>query len=440
MTDKEAKIRTWEIIDSSRHELVSFLGEYIRHKSINPEREIASVEDGETTTCQKWLFDALRSLGSFQDVVFWEVPSGEINIAAQLSTNEPEDHNSILFNGHSDVVPVTAAEYATWRGGDPWSGDVFGGAVYGRGACDMKGANASVIWAAHCLTRAGFIPKGQVTLTFTIGEESGNAAIGPYSVRERGYKGDIIIVAEPTNLNVCPAAVGWFFFRVDASGKASHAASRGASIYPSTDPTPPGVNAIEALLPAIERLRSLERNWGLYEKHPLMRPGNAAMNIVKISGGDEQATTPTSCHAVWAVVVGPGRSCFEVRDEIARVLEGQNLVDSWLQKSPLLMTSPYLQGYFDPVNTSLDNPACGLMLASLREAGVQSAELACMPTPSDANFFAENGQPVIVCGPGNLLGNGVHGLDEHLEIDALIKAAKAYASFIVDYAEIRRAH
>jgi hypothetical protein len=29
---------------------------------------------------------------------------------------------------------------------------------------------------------------------------------------------------------------------------------------------------------------------------------------------------------------------------------------------------------------------------------------------------------------------------DHLEIDALIKAAKAYASFIVDYAGTRRAH
>jgi acetylornithine deacetylase len=105
-------------------------------------------------------------------------------------------------------------------------------------------------------------------LTFTIGEESGNAAIGPYDIRGRGYPSDSIVVTEPTNLNVCPAAVGWFFFRVDASGKASHAASRGVSIYPSTEPEPPGVNAIEALLPVIHRLRELERNWGLYDKHP----------------------------------------------------------------------------------------------------------------------------------------------------------------------------
>jgi acetylornithine deacetylase len=240
-------------------------------------------------------------------------------------------------------------------------------------------------------------------------------------------------VTEPTGMNVCPAAVGWFFFRVDAVGKASHAASRGASIYPSTELVPPGVNAIETLLPVIERLRELERDWGIYEKHPLMLPGNAAMNIVNISGGGDQATTPTSCYAVWAVVVSPARRCAEIRDQIIRVLETANSTNSWLRQNPIKMTSPYLQGYFESVNTPVSNLACGSMLEAVRAAGNSSAQLACMPTPSDANFFGEDGQPVIVCGPGSLLGNGVHGLDEHIEIDSLIGAAKAYASFMIDY-------
>ena len=76
------------------------------------------------------------------------------------------------------------------------------------------------------------------------------------------------------------------------------------------------------------------------------------------------------------------------------------------------------------------------MLEAVRSAGLPSAGFACMPTPSDANFFAEDGQPVIICGPGNLFGNGVHGLNEHIEIDFLLKAAKAYAAFIIDYCSI----
>jgi len=305
MSNNDIKNRTFAIIESSRGDLIGFLRSYIQHRSINPEREIPEVERGETLSCQKWLLQVLQSFDCFETVRSWDVSSGELNIAAQLPADQPGEYRSALFNGHSDVVPVTAAEYKAWQGGDPWSGDEYQGALYGRGACDMKGANAALIWAARCLHEAGFVAKGRVTLTFTIGEESGNAALGPYSIRNQGYSADIVVVTEPTSLNVCPAAVGWFFFRVDVTGKASHAASRSACIYPSTSAEPPGVNAIEALLPIIKGLRRLERDWSVYEKHPLMQPGNAAMSIVEICGGAEQATTPTSCHGVWAVVVSP---------------------------------------------------------------------------------------------------------------------------------------
>jgi formylaminopyrimidine deformylase len=165
MTNDEIKARTFELIDSRREEIISFLGDYIRHRSINPEREIPEVERGETTACQQWLFEALKSLNCFETVTSWRVSSGEMNVAATLPATEPKAYRSVLFNGHSDIVPVTAEEYKAWRGGNPWSGEVLQGAVYGRGACDMKGANASVVWAARCLSEAGFRPKGQVTLT-----------------------------------------------------------------------------------------------------------------------------------------------------------------------------------------------------------------------------------------------------------------------------------
>ncbi len=148
------------------------------------------------------------------------------------------------------------------------------------------------------------------------------------------------------------------------------------------------------------------------------------MNIVKLCGGAEQATTPTSCHAVWAVVVSPNRRCADIRDQIARVIENENNTNTWLRQNPAQMTSPYLQGYFDPVNTPLNHPACASMLEAVRATGLEAVEFSCMPTPSDANFFAEHGQPVIICGPGNLLGNGVHGLNEHIEIDSLLRPRK----------------
>ena len=59
---------------------------------------------------------------------------GEIeNIFARLGTGGPH----ICFAGHTDVVPVGAAN---WRR-DPFGGEVRDGVLYGRGACDMKGGD-----------------------------------------------------------------------------------------------------------------------------------------------------------------------------------------------------------------------------------------------------------------------------------------------------------
>jgi hypothetical protein len=54
--------------------------------------------------------------------------------------------------------------------------------------------------------------------TYSIGEETGEAEIGPLSVLARGYRALLIVNGEPTNLRVAPATMGWFFFRFTVEG------------------------------------------------------------------------------------------------------------------------------------------------------------------------------------------------------------------------------
>lgn len=429
---EDVKQRVFAEIESQRDKFIDFLSKYIQHKSINPERALG-IEPGDTEDCQLWLHNEVEKLKCFESVDIWEAAPHEYNIAAVLPSKEPELYHSVLFNGHSDVVPVTSNEYKLWIDGTPWSGNVYDDSVYGRGACDMKGANVSLIWAAYCLMNAGFLPRGRATFTFTIGEESGNAEKGPLSVINRGYSADIIIVAEATELKVCPSAVGWFFFRIDVKGEAAHAANRVTSIYPTPQGHPTGINAIELIMEIINRLRGLEKQWGLYEKHPLMRPGNMAMNPVEISGGGPQATTPDKAYAVWAVIINPNRRCADVQEEIERVVNSAIVGNRWMQMNPPKLTFPYLQGYYEPINVPVDHPAVQTLIESVQLIEKSSNFLCCMPTPSDANFFFEAGNPTIICGPGNLLGSGVHGLNEKIEIESLVSAAKIYASFIIDW-------
>ncbi len=119
---------------------------------------------------------------------------GTPNLFARRGTAEPH----FCFAGHTDVVPPGAAAWSA----DPFGGDVRDGAVYGRGACDMKGAIAAFLAAAAEPSGAG-----SVSLLIT-GDEEGPASGGTVRVLEwmaqQGHVPDFCLVGEPTN----PARLG----------------------------------------------------------------------------------------------------------------------------------------------------------------------------------------------------------------------------------------
>src|SRR3546814_5296891 len=75
----------------------------------------------------------------------------------------------LCYAGHTDVVPIGDA--AAWSV-DPFAGEIRDGALYGRGAVDMKGAIAAFV-AAVSEHLAGGRPHGSISLLIT-GDEEGD--------------------------------------------------------------------------------------------------------------------------------------------------------------------------------------------------------------------------------------------------------------------------
>ncbi len=140
---------------------------------------------------QDVLMARLRALGfSITELRFGEIR----NFFARIGAGAPH----FCFAGHTDVVPV----------GGPWSHDPFGGTVvegllYGRGACDMKGAIAAFAAAVAQHGR----PNGSISFLIT-GDEEGPAVDGTVKVlewmRANGQIPDFCLVGEPT----CPVRLG----------------------------------------------------------------------------------------------------------------------------------------------------------------------------------------------------------------------------------------
>jgi succinyl-diaminopimelate desuccinylase len=118
-----------------------------------------------------------------------EAPDGPVeNLFATRGAGAPH----FAFAGHLDVVPP----------GDGWASDPFtpeirGGLLHGRGAVDMKGGIAAFV--AAC---ADADHEGTLSLIIT-GDEEGPATHGTPAIMEwmaaRGIRPDMILIGEPTS-------------------------------------------------------------------------------------------------------------------------------------------------------------------------------------------------------------------------------------------------
>ena len=150
---------------------------------------------------------ALEPLGFECHVLTFSEPGADdvTNLYARLGTAAP----NFCFAGHTDVVPTGDTE--NWQR-DPFSGDIVDGALFGRGAADMKSAIAAFICAVASFRTSHGDPAnwprpGSISLLIT-GDEEGPAINGTRKVLDwlaaRNETIDACVVGEPTN----PAELG----------------------------------------------------------------------------------------------------------------------------------------------------------------------------------------------------------------------------------------
>ena len=169
---------------------VAFAAELIRCPSVTPED--AGALDVLQTALEKLGFACTR-------LPFEEDGTAPVdNLYARLGTQGPH----LCFAGHTDVVPVGAAD--DWQV-DPFAGEIRDQALWGRGAADMKGSIAAFVAAIAAHLDAHGAPDGSISLLIT-GDEEGPSINGTRKMlgwlQEQNEIIDDCIVGEPTNPDV----------------------------------------------------------------------------------------------------------------------------------------------------------------------------------------------------------------------------------------------
>ncbi len=126
---------------------------------------------------------------------------------------------SLLFNGHLDTNPVTEG----WTV-DPYGGKVDDKFIWGIGVSNMKAGDAASYCAVKTLRDAGVKLKGDVILTYVVGELQGG--VGTLAFIRNGLRADFFVNSEPTDMQAMTMHAGALGFAIELIGDTRHLSKR----------------------------------------------------------------------------------------------------------------------------------------------------------------------------------------------------------------------
>jgi acetylornithine deacetylase/succinyl-diaminopimelate desuccinylase-like protein len=137
---------------------VEFLQQYIRIATVNP--------PGDTHAAAA-LFQAELERNGLKPTLYPAGPDGQTNLVIRIPGRDRAKKPLLLMN-HFDVVPVDPKAWPF----DPFAAIIKDGAIWGRGAYDMKGIGVQQLTALIALHNAGITPSRDIVMLSTADEET----------------------------------------------------------------------------------------------------------------------------------------------------------------------------------------------------------------------------------------------------------------------------
>ncbi len=308
----------------------------------------------------------------------------------------------LLVTGHLDTVPP---------GNCPWQHDPFGaeiedGLIYGRGASDMKGSVAAMLYAIARMKRKGIIPKQNIVFLGTAGEEMFCQGALHFVDKNGMEKIGAVLVGEPSNGDLLLAHKGAAWLEVNTYGKTAHGS------MPDL-----GVNAVMSMNAFLNALVGQSFQ---VEPHPLL--GLPTISVNKIDGGVAINVVPDSCTCKIDIRTIPGQTEEDVRKLIDKAMAEAAKSCPELKADYKFLCSLPSVGCI-PNDKIID---CALECADreLVQKGVNYF--------TDASaLIGKRQMPLIIYGPGD--DKQAHQPDENLSMAKYFEAIEFYEKFLTEY-------
>lgn len=403
-------------LDRHQAGLVAFLQRLIRLRTVNPPGE----NYGAITTL---LARTLRGLGL--QVRRVAVPRAEQKKTQPGLLAHPRYNvigfwdagakKTLHFNAHYDVVPVSGA----WRHGSAFNPVVENGWIYGRGAADMKGAIASIVFALQALRATGVKPNFNVEVSFVADEET-DSTLGTGWVTAHGrLRADYAVVGEGGEGDtVCCGHNGVVWLNVHVHGRAAHGSTPEA-----------GINALEKMSALVLALNGYKQQLARRtfrapdgrRLHPTVNLGG----VFAAGAGGKVNTVPAAASFTIDRRVLPIESVPAAERELRAFLRAA------AKKIPQCRITVEKISDNHSCYTAPTHPLFGALRASVARVRRRPAKFSVSTGFNDMHYFAQVRKiPTLGYGPG---GPDYHAVDERARIKDLTDSAKIYADLLTTF-------
>jgi len=323
----------------------------------------------------------------------------------------------LLLNGHMDTVG--AGDLTAWHR-DPFGAEVADGVLYGRGAADMKGALAAMVYGAKMLLDAGASLSGDLYLVGVVQEEPCEGLAMQVLVEEGGLRPDWVVLCEPSNLQVRRGQRGRMEMQVTVQGKACHASAPHL-----------GENAIYG---AAQVIFGLELLAGQLASDRLLGQGSLAVTQIESTAGSRNAV-PDCCafYIDRRLTLGEteAKALAEVQGVILREDLRARVEVTEYQATSYTGYQVRQRAYFPAWAMEEDHPLVQAMARSVRKTLGYYPHIGQWAFSTDGVYtMGKASIPTVGFGPGE--ERYAHTVEEQVRLEDVAAAARVYAELAVD--------
>jgi putative selenium metabolism hydrolase len=183
----------------------------------------------------------------------------------------------IAFDAHIDTVDIGNREL--WKF-DPFAAHQKEGKVFGRGVADQKGGMASMVYAGKIIKEFGLAKDYTVYMVGSVMEEDCDGLCWQHLIKEEGLKPDLVVLTEPTSLNIYRGHRGRMEIEISVTGVSCHGSA------PER-----GDNAIYKMAPIVKGIEKLNER---LKNDEFLGKGTVVVSQIS-SVGPSQCAVPDKC-------------------------------------------------------------------------------------------------------------------------------------------------